>query len=104
MLICLLDDDAVLASRNLTRGAEYRCPECKQLVTLKAGLVVTSHFAHRAGAKCSHGKGETPWHRNSKLTIYHALLNAVHAAELECSIGNRRADVVAHDVKTVLEV
>lgn len=71
------------------------CPECRLPMILKAGLIKIAHFAHKPGAECSYGKGETKQHLLGKRMIAEWLRETQPGSkvELELPIGNRRADI-----------
>ncbi len=81
------------------RGPEYFCPNCRGVVTLKKGKLVTHHFAHKPPTDCSWASGETQRHLTAKKMLRDGLRARGLRAEVEVEIlstgGDRRADVVA---------
>jgi DNA-directed RNA polymerase subunit RPC12/RpoP len=66
MLVAHDLEGARVMAWDATRGPEYQCPECGSVVLLKAGQVVTKHFAHRAAETCGYGEGESYQHEFMK--------------------------------------
>jgi len=64
-----VSDNADVLATEVTRGPEYRCPECNQLVIIRKGPKVIHHFAHRTDASCAYGRGETQAHLRAKLML-----------------------------------
>lgn len=95
--------EKVVADRSL-RGGEFQCPKCCEAVTLKAGHIVTAHFAHRVRAICSWA-GESREHIQIKRAIYDMIfdgitargLQADYSVELEKDLGSARPDVWLED-------
>jgi len=56
-------DGLLVRAADADRATEYRCPECRSILVLKAGEVVVHHFAHRADTACT---GETIAHETAK--------------------------------------
>jgi hypothetical protein len=96
--IALLNGNRVEAAE-VERGPEYYCPNCRGLVTLKKGRIVTHHFAHKPPTDCSWAAGETQQHLAAKKMLRDALRTRGFRAEVEVEVisiaGDRRADVVA---------
>ena len=61
----------------------FFCPECKGQVTFRAGEKVIPHFAHRNVSGCSEKGGESVYHMQGKLQLYHWLLNQYDDVWLE---------------------
>lgn len=38
------------------RGTSLACPDCRELVVVRAGSRVVAHFAHRSGTACSEAR------------------------------------------------
>ncbi|GJL48141.1 hypothetical protein TUM17580_42000 [Citrobacter farmeri] len=87
----------VFAARAQKADAPFNCPECGKEVTLKKGVVMTHHFAHKPPVTCYYGAGESELHRKAKLEIFESLQGNgfVTEVELEKSFGDVRADVFA---------
>jgi len=49
------------------KGVTYRCPQCLEALTLRAGQIKAKHFAHRGGTVCSY---ESALHAAAKWQIY----------------------------------
>ena len=94
MLSCLIDNSYIEASKELDRNLDFRCPQCLQQVTLNAGPKKIAHFSHNSSLDCSHGKGETLWHRKGKLWMADYCRSKGHIVKFEVSLGNRRTDVL----------
>ncbi len=95
MLIARDANGARWQGRYAERGFDYFCPGCGLEVTLKKGVQVIHHFAHRPGASCDFATGETVRHMEMKETIADGLGDC---AELEVPVlGRRRADVLVTD-------
>jgi len=85
-------------ARVAKKTLKHYCPECREAVILKRGLVKIAHFAHKATAGCEYGSGETEEHRSAKQFIYDLLLKApanygVSKVMLERGLGTVRPDV-----------
>jgi len=94
MLVAHLQQQRVEASRDLVRGADYRCPGCGVGVVLKKGEIKIAHFAHRvADGDCTFSQGETVGHMEAKRLFGEALRRRGLKAEYEYIIGDQRADV-----------
>ena len=81
--------------RYAERGFDYFCDGCGSEVTLKKGVQVIHHFAHKPGASCDFATGETVRHMEMKDAIADGLGDC---ADLEVPVlGRRRADVLVAD-------
>ena len=86
------------AQRAIKQDAPFTCPSCNSPVTLKQGAIVVHHFAHKPGAECAYGQGETRAHMEAKLGIYELFSQnrKVTKVELEWTLADGcRADVYA---------
>jgi hypothetical protein len=77
------------------KGDVFQCPKCGEPVTLKAGRIVTPHFAHASGSPCSWGAEESKEHRRAKILIAERFGGAGYEVDIEHVLlsGERRADV-----------
>ena len=68
----------------LRKREQFFCPECRELLIVRAGLRVTPHFAHYKTSNCTLSlQGESEEHEKAKRNIY-LWLNSQHIdAELE---------------------
>lgn len=64
----------VIAWETAREEGPFSCPVCDFPVTLKAGSKKIHHFAHKPGAECEFGSGETEEHMRVKRAIYENLL------------------------------
>lgn len=93
MLVAMLQGRRVEA-QDATRDAGHTCPACDEPVVLRAGRIVTAHFAHRPGSDCTHGEGETPEHLAMKYAA-RSWMPPDFTVELEVPVvPGRRADVL----------
>src|SRR5689334_13017651 len=63
-----IGQDSIGSIRSLSKDRKLTCPCCGAPVVLKAGRVLSAHFAHAAGGGCSHplAEPETAAHRAGK--------------------------------------
>lgn len=98
MLVAVLNGIRIEAAET-ERGPDYFCPNCRRVVTLKKGKIVTHHFAHKPPTDCSWASGETLKHLTAKKMLRDGLRSRGLRAEVEVEVlssgGDRRADVVA---------
>lgn len=96
--IRLRDKEKVYAWIETKQNQPFSCPECRDEVILKKGIVKIHHFAHKPPFACSYGIGESEEHRRCKLEIYNRLLkeNTVSACELEKNLQSVRPDVFCY--------
>lgn len=95
MLKAISENLPVLAHQ-ARKGDSFKCPKCAELVTLKAGRIVTPHFAHESGSHCSWGAEESREHRRAKILIAEHFAGAGYEVDIEHVLpsGERRADVL----------
>lgn len=108
MIVALANGDRVVADRSLTRSRGYTCPVCGDQVVLKAGAIVTAHFAHRTGSNCN-AAGESRRHLAAKKLLADELTTRGWTVELERMHGDdRRADLLvttaAGDARFTIEI
>jgi competence CoiA-like predicted nuclease len=81
------------------KGLAYFCPNCKKIVILKRGRIVTAHFSHKPPTNCSWARGETQAHLEAKQIVFDGLQARGVRTLLEYVVdtlpGDRRADVMA---------
>lgn len=81
------------------RRAGHVCPNCKALVTLRRGRIVTAHFAHKPPTSCTWAAGETKAHLMAKKSLADAIASRGLRTAVEHIVpalpGDRRADVAA---------
>lgn len=80
----------------IRKQEQFFCPECHDLVIVRAGPHVTPHFAHYHTSHCTFStNGETDDHRNAKLLLYQWLRDQQINAKLEFFIPeiNQRPDI-----------
>ncbi|EHP44218.1 competence protein CoiA-like family protein [Cupriavidus basilensis OR16] len=94
MLVALLNGARTFAAL-AQKGPTYDCPGCGQVVTLKKGLKVIHHFAHKPPVTCTWAKGETAAHMAAKKLFLDHLRALPRVADVEFPIGTQRADVYA---------
>ncbi len=92
MLVAMRDSQRVHA-RTATKGPVYSCPGCGQVVTLKQGIKVIHHFAHKPPVSCKWAAGETQGHLRAKDLFLSHFSGLGYAANVEYPIGAQRADV-----------
>ncbi|MGM8214654.1 competence protein CoiA [Bacillaceae bacterium W0354] len=46
------------------------CPDCQERVILKAGQIITPHFAHKSNSTCTTQQGEGEEHNRGKLDLF----------------------------------
>lgn len=97
MLVALLEGNRIGAAA-AQKGPEYRCPGCKEVMTLKKGRMVIHHFAHQAPVRCSWARGETLVHMESKELLSKCFVGRGLRTEsefvVESLFGDRRADLM----------
>jgi competence protein CoiA len=71
------------------------CPECRDRVVLKKGLIKIPHFAHQPDASCYFGVNEGVDHLRTKTNIAEALRKKRIAVELEYPIKHGRKKMVS---------
>lgn len=82
---------AALAEKS---NAPFYCPECGGETVLHKGRVKIHHFAHKSGALCEYGGGESEAHMRCKSEIYMELAKHTQLeCELEKPLGKVRPDV-----------
>jgi competence protein CoiA len=82
--------------RSDLRAEEVVCPECAWPMIVRHGMLKVAHFAHRPGANCAYGAGETIYHLMGKQFVAEWLRENSGLevpVEFEWKIANRRADV-----------
>lgn len=62
----LAPDGELVHAKEASRQFKYVCPKCASPLVLRAGDVVSHHFAHKANTSCT---GETIAHQTAKLLI-----------------------------------
>jgi hypothetical protein len=101
MISCIANNEYIEASKSLDRAIPFQCPECEGSLILKAGNLITAHFAHKVDAGCKHGSGETDWHRLAKVWTARFLRNRgwkvwlEHRLQSDDGSIHRRADLFA---------
>lgn len=100
------DGSSVIARSESKSNAPFECPECGNEVILRKGMVRIHHFAHKPPVTCTYGAGETDAHRQCKMAIYDALLQApnVRKPGLERSLTTVRPDVRAYINNTPIAI
>ena len=108
------------------KGTKYRCPQCDDVVILRKGEVIRSHFAHKSDSDCT---GESVEHIVAKEWLRQAALDSrpKQLIDLECRrcgektkllfpsrfvdasmemewVGNRRPDVMLHTISKRIAV
>lgn len=96
VIVCMLQaksqEGNLITLANLTeeeiehyrKNIKFYCPTCGEPVLVKAGNMVTPHFAHQAIIDCeSYGRGEGEYHENGKLLLYQWLKSQGLKVELE---------------------
>lgn len=99
MLTSYIGDKQYIASADLDRSLDFKCPSCQGSTILRAGLVKIAHFAHKANANCPYSEGETKAHLFAKRAIYEKLLDEGAKdvfLEFRFEDGERIADVLFH--------
>lgn len=76
-----------------SKGPTYHCPGCRQEVTLKKGVKVVHHFAHKPPVSCAWAAGETLAHLGAKNLFLNHFAAQGYEADVEYPIGSQRADV-----------
>lgn len=93
-MLTAIKADGYTGSANRVRRTEgpFACPECHEPVHLKAGRIVTNHFAHYPGSTCTYGEGESERHVRMKQAVERLYGDAVR---LEVPmLPDHRADAV----------
>lgn len=86
----------VMATEVSPEDGPFYCPACQETLIFKQGRKVVAHFAHYPEATCTYtNEGESDEHRQAKLEIYQALLQApgVSDVRLERYLQDVRPDV-----------
>lgn len=106
MLVALLGDDRVEATRRLAHRQDYLCRHCRNPVVLHAriGGWVIPHFKHKPDSSCSYGKGETPEHRAVKALLRDHYRDKGYEVLVEHDLPPRRADVFVPGLRVAFEV
>ena len=93
MISANLNNKSIIATNQLVRESDFRCPACNDHVILRAGQINIPHFAHTSNSTCTFGTGQGPLHLFLKqgLAISLARFGAVKE---ESVIGNRRTDLL----------
>jgi Competence protein CoiA-like family len=71
-------DGSLVHAKDALRDGAYSCPQCATPLVLKAGEVVTRHFAHKADTSCD---GESVAHESAKLLIAKVLCEQFDSPE-----------------------
>jgi len=84
MFVALANGSRVHAA-NADRAGQFCCPapDCGGVVTLKRGRIRIAHFAHKPGATCLYGSGETAEHDLAKSRLFQAFADLGREVELE---------------------
>lgn len=94
MLTALDGSDALVLARDADTRGTYVCPECRTQLIVKAGAIVTRHFAHRARISCSLAVGESQRHMQMKEQVGGLFAGRVAVAYEKSIVPGRRADLV----------
>lgn len=77
MLSALNGSNEHIAACNAKRALEYRCPECKKKVKLRAdSSFFIDHFSHISKSDCAYRNNESPEHLKAKMDLYGFLMSA----------------------------
>lgn len=89
----LLKKEELVAIRLLKH---FFCPDCQESVIFRAGEKVIPHFAHRQASNCSRIGGESVYHMQGKLQLYHWLIGQYQEVYLEKHISSiqQRPDIL----------
>lgn len=98
MIIALLEDKRIIATRELER-VDYICPHCKEIVRIKKGLIKIPHFAHKSLSDCG-GEPETELHVKMKLQIAEILGLSLENLEISHKYKDSRVISDVYDPKT----
>jgi len=104
--IRMSDNEKVYAWTEAKGNQPFSCPECRDKVILKKGVVKIHHFAHKPPFFCNYGVGESEEHRRCKLEIYNRLLKepSVSGCEVEKNLESVRPDVFCYIRKTPVAI
>ena len=95
--LCDLDEWEAVRARAKSDREAVRMVCCGWPALPKGSAKVIRHFAHRPGADCQIGAGETVHHLRLKSQLVQALDAHGWHASTEQEVGDRRADVLASD-------
>ena len=101
MLVAIGEDGHQRYASAAQRNEHAYCPVCKEALILKAGRIVTRHFAHHPDSFCTYGQGESPAHMLMKESLHRWLTQWGADVELEVPVSDpeRRADLVVTTAK-----
>lgn len=101
MFIALNENDEWVLAENAILTMQYRCPKCKEELTLIRGsLHFVDHYRHRAYTTCPEGALETWDHARKKLGIYNDLKSVLGAnVSLEHVLDDGQKPDVYFEVK-----
>ncbi|MGB7367105.1 competence protein CoiA [Carnobacterium jeotgali] len=81
--------NAMNVQRNIKQKTEYFCPNCKELVFLKKGLIKQAHFTHFQKSDCAvFSEGETEEHVSGKAMLYQWFIHQNIPCQLEAYLPN----------------
>jgi competence protein CoiA len=85
----------IIAWNALKSDGPFYCPECNEVVILKAGEKKIHHFAHKAESECQYRTNESIEHLTAKKAIYEYLIRQPNCTkcEMERPLGSVRPDI-----------
>lgn len=100
------DDKQVMAKDAERSDGPFYCSFCESDATLRKGIVVSHHFAHKPPITCEYGTGESELHRQTKQEIYDFLSTdaGVTKLALERNLKTVRPDVSCYIGKTPIAI
>ncbi len=74
MLPAFDSNNRLIFPQDSIKGFEYKCPQCKEKLFVRAGTKNRKHFAHRKNSECLFtGNGESTTHLSAKLLFIEKL-------------------------------
>jgi hypothetical protein len=104
------ENDQYTHPTKATKDKKYKCPECKEDVVLKQGVIRRHHFSHKSGTKCSfyNHPEESEIHKNGKFILKNLLEQHKHITFYRYCYGcqtkiEKKAPTLEDQCKIILE-
>lgn len=98
----------IIAWETTKEAGPFYCPECGEVVILKAGNKKIHHFAHKPESKCIYRTNESIEHLTAKKAIYEYLIRQPNCTkcEMERRLGDVRPDISLYidNIPVVIEI
>ncbi|WP_429971332.1 competence protein CoiA [Fructilactobacillus sp. Tb1] len=82
-MLIALDNNKTINAEDAVRQHRYQCPICHELVILKQGNKMASHFAHHAHSDCIGSESESQLHLLGKQKLFNDLCLIYSQLKLE---------------------